>query len=67
MIKVAKPWDDVPFGNGGSFKISVGATLKIKMSINQLQHDDIDIPLQLSMRRLLTTVIGAHRAPTVEI
>lgn len=41
MIKVDKPWDNVPFGNGGSFKISVGAIRKTKMYINQLQHDDI--------------------------
>ena len=37
MIKVAKPWDNVPFSNGGSYKISVGAIRKTRMYINQLQ------------------------------
>jgi hypothetical protein len=49
MIKVVKPWDNVPFGKGGSFKIY---SQDKHVCINQLQHDDIHIPLtlQFSMR-----------------
>ena len=42
MIKVAKPWDNVPFGNGASENSkSLWELFARHVCINQLQHDDI--------------------------